>query len=82
MTTHKTSTTIKPYSLKFKGYDITIQEGSKVSNNTACGPDAAYRFWVDFQAYAEKLTGFKDSFLAHDLTYYGINVPAEYCKPY
>ncbi len=78
----KTSRTIAEYSIHYKGYDIIVPIGSKVSNSTACGPDDNYRFWTDFHPYAEKLTGFKNSILCHDLTYYGINVPAQYCIPY
>ncbi len=81
-TTYKQAKTIKPYTLKAFGYEITIPEGSIVTNSTACGNDDAYRFWQDWRAIAEKLTGFKDSILAHDLTHYGINVPADYCEPY
>jgi hypothetical protein len=78
----KSALTIRPYSLKYKGYDITIPTGSRVSNVTACGNDDSYRFWQDWHKTAKALTGFDNSILAHDLTYYGINVPAEYCEPY
>jgi len=46
------------------------------------GYDDNYRFWTDFHKEAKRITGFKDSILKHDLTYYGINVPGEYCEPY
>ena len=80
----KQSKTIKPYTLEYKGYTITIPAGSTFTNQTACGPDNEYRFWVDFHKIAEELTGYKRSILAHDLTYYGINIPAEFCpfNPY
>jgi hypothetical protein len=74
--------TIKEYKVNFKGYDLVVPVGSKVSNNTACGVDDNYRFWIDFQKTAQEITGFKDSFLVHDLTHYGLNIPAEYCEPY
>ena len=74
--------TIKDYKTEFAGYSITIPAGSIVSNATACGRDNNYRYWVNFYDTAERLTGFKDSLLKHDLTYYGINVPAEYCEKY
>jgi len=74
--------TIKEFQIKFKGYDLIIPIGSTVTNMTAMGPDNAYHFWQDFHEYAERISGFKDSILKHDLTYYGINIPAEYCEPY
>jgi len=78
----KTAKTIKDFKADFKGYNILIPAGSTVSNNTARGPDDSYHFWVDFKEHAEKITGHKNSILNHDLTYYGINVPAEFCEPY
>lgn len=79
---YKTAKTIKPYPVEFGGYEFVIPAGSTVSNRTASGYDDNYHFWVDFHAVAEQLTGFKRSFLVHDLTYYGLNIPAEYCEPY
>ena len=79
---HKTAKTIKEYKVTYLGYEITIPVGSTVSNTTACGPDDAYRFWKDWHKIAEKLTGYKNSILAHDLTYYGLNIPKEYCEEY
>ena len=76
----KTATTIKPYKTHFGGYDITIPIGAEVSNNTACGEDDNYRFWTNYHKIAAELTGYKDSMLKHDLTYYGVNIPAEYCS--
>lgn len=85
----KTAQTIKPYVVKnyrghgkYPGHAFTVPTGSSVSNNTACGNDDNYRYWTDFKKIAEKTTGFKDSLLSHDLTYYGLNIPAEYCEPY
>ena len=81
-TTLKTAVTTKPYEVKAYGYTIIVPEGSRVSNHTAMGNDDNYRFWQDWRKTAEKLTGFKNSILAHDLNYRGINVPADYCTPY
>lgn len=83
-TTYKTAKTIKDYPVnKFRGgYSFVIPTGSIVTNKTACGYDDSYRFWTDFHKVAEQVTGFKNSMLAHDLTYYGVNVPAEYCEEY
>ena len=78
----KTRKTIRPYYLFFRGYDIIIPTGSTVSNYTACGIDDNYRFWTDFDAIAEKMTGFSDSTLKYELKHYRINIPAEYCEPY
>lgn len=81
-TSYKSAKTIKPYAVKAFGYDVVIPAGSLVSNKTACGCDDGYRFWQDWRSVAEQLTGVKNSILAHDLTYYGVNVPAEYCEAY
>jgi len=81
-TSYKQAKTIKEYSVNFNGWDIVIPAGSIVGNSTACGNDDSYRFWIDWREYVKKKTGFKDSMLAHDLTYYGINIPAEYCEEY
>jgi len=80
--TLKTSVTLRPYPVKYDGYDIVVPAGSRVSNQTACGPDDAYRFWQDWQKIVKDLTGFDRSILAHDLEHYGLNIPAEYCEPY
>ena len=79
---HKTAKTIKDYAVKYKGWDVTVPGGSTVSNETGMGFDDNYRFWTDWRKSAEHLTGFKNSMLAHDLTYYGINVPADHCQAY
>lgn len=80
----KTAKTIKDYHVKnYRGYGpFTVPAGSKVTSQTACGPDENYHFWQDFHKVAEEVSGFKDSLLGHDLTYYGLNIPAEYCEPY
>ena len=75
--------TTKDYVVKFRGYQgFTVPAGSIVTNVTACGVDNNYHFWTDFYKIAEEVSGFKDSILRHDLTYYGLNIPAEYCEPY
>lgn len=78
----KRSKTHTEYKVKAFGYDLTIPAGSIVTNQTACGPDDSYHFWVDWKEQAEHLTGYKNSTLAFDLTHYGINIPAEYCEAY
>lgn len=78
----KYARTVKDYPAGSRGYSFTIPAGSRVCNNTACGPDDNYHYWLDFHKQAESLTGFKNSILHHDLTYYGLEIPAEYCGPY
>ena len=80
--TLKTAKTVKPYSVKFNGYSLTVPIGSTVTNQTAAGFDDNYRFWTDYHCYVKDLTGFHNSLLAHDLKYYGLNIPGEYCEPY
>jgi hypothetical protein len=81
-TTFKKSVTTKPYSVKYKGWDLTVPAGAIVSNRTAGGYDDTYRFWENWGAYVKELTGYPNSMLAHDLTHYGLNIPAEFCEPY
>lgn len=78
----KISKTIKEYKVKYKSYNLVIPVGSLVSNQTACGTDDDYYFWVINNQYIKQLTGYKNSLLLHDLTHYGLNIPKEYCKPY
>ena len=78
----KTARTIKEYQIEYQGYSLIIPIGSVVTNQTACGVDDNYHFWQNWDKYVRELTGFKSSMLAHDLTYYGLNIPAEYCEPY
>ena len=78
----KQARTIKDYVVTYDGYELVVPKGSIVSNYTACGYDDNYRFWQDFLAIAEEQTGLKCSTLAEDLSYRGLNIPAEYCEPY
>lgn len=76
------STTKKDYETIAFGYKFTVPKGSIVTSMTASGNDESYHFWDDFHKLAQKLTGFSDSCLLHDLKYYGLNIPAEFCNPY
>jgi hypothetical protein len=78
----KHAKTTKDYKINYKGYNLIIPKGSKVSNQTARGPDDYYHFWLIDTDYIEKLTGSKNSLLLHDLTHRGLNIPKEYCEPY
>lgn len=83
MTKHyKTAKTIKEYRVEYGRlkYQIVVPVGYTVSNRTALGYDDSYRFLISFKT--EDLVGYKAPMLAHDLTYYGLNIPAEYCEPY
>jgi hypothetical protein len=80
--TYKTSKTIKEYKIKAFGWELVIPAGSLVSNKTAMGYDDNYHFWINWGDYVKNLTGYSNSILAHDLTYYGLNIPAEYCEIY
>lgn len=82
--TQKTSVTIKEYIVEDyrKNGKLVVPVGSEVSNHTALGNDDTYRFWTNFHKVAEEMSGFKNSILKHDLTHYGLNIPAEYCEPY
>ena len=81
-TEYKQAKTVKEYTVNYNGYKLTIPVGSIVNNKTACGYDDNYRFLQNFNDLAEKATGFKNSILKHDLTYYGLNIPSKYCEKY
>lgn len=83
--TYKTAKTLREYRINWSAcgglrYDITVPTGSMVSNQTALGCDDDYRFLTCFDTM--QLVGFKAPMLAHDLSHYGLNIPAEYCEPY
>jgi hypothetical protein len=82
MTGAKTARTVKDYRVDCFGHSLLVPEGSLVSNQTAMGLDDSYRFWADFHKEVERVTGFPDSMLKHDLTFYGLNIPVEFCGPY
>ncbi|HEY3525881.1 MAG TPA: hypothetical protein VGK47_06775 [Nitrososphaeraceae archaeon] len=67
----KTNQEIK---MSWRGYDITIPKGTRITHNTALGVDPKYNF-VDDLSWIDKKTQFG---LHHDATYYGIDVPAEF----
>jgi hypothetical protein len=89
MMNHKTSVTVKPYRIKFKGWHFVIKKGTVVSNDTAMGPDDNYRFigsnpkgqLISLESWWSGGTALPLTLL-HDLKYHGIDIPAEYCKPY
>jgi len=81
-TKYKTARVTKEYIIKAFGYWITVPVGSIVTNKTACGPDDSYRYLSGTNALAKKVTGFKNSILAHDLEHRGLNIPADHCEPY
>lgn len=77
---YKTARTTREFKTEYRGYNITVPAGSLVSNRTACGNDDDYRFLADWDTV--QLVGYKAPMLAHDLQYYGLNIPAEFCTPY
>ena len=83
-TTYKSAKTIKEYKVKYGigncKYDITVPVGTSVNNKTACGFDDDYRFISGVST--KTLVGYDCSCLAHDLKYYGLNIPAEFCESY
>lgn len=73
----KQARTTKEFTTTLHGREVTVPVGSLVSNQTACGPDDEYRFWSDWAKTIDR-----NSILGHDLTYYGVNVPADHCTPW
>ncbi len=81
-TKFKSARTTKEYKVTYGRlkYEITVPVGSLVTNSTACWFDDAYHFLSGVPA--KVLVGYDAGMLAHDLRYYGLNIPAEYCEPY
>ena len=77
--TYKTTTTHTAYTVKAFGFEITIPAGSEVDNSTAVGNNDLYHFWIN---WGDNDMVKEFPFLKHDLTFQGINIPAEYCNPY
>lgn len=65
--------TTQEIKMNFKGYDITIPAGTRVTNKTACGVDEKYNFVDDLSWIPKDMP-----LLRHDATYYGVDIPAEY----
>ena len=66
--------------MNFKGYDIVIPKGTRVTSQTAMGVDNNYNFIADLSWIPTINVGgkeIKQFGLIHDATYYGINVPKE-----
>ena len=80
--TFKIATTTREYKTKYGRleYEITVPAGSRVTNQTALGYDDNCRFLEGVPT--KTLVGFDAPMLAHDINYYGLNIPAEYCSPY
>lgn len=73
--------TTEDYFVKnYRGWSFTVPKGAMASNKTANGPSEGYRFWMNFHGVIEDETGCPNSTLAHDLTYYGLNLPEEICE--
>lgn len=64
--------TIQEIKMNFRGYDITIPQGTRITHITACGVDPRYNFVDDLSWIPKELP-----LLRHDATYYGINIPKE-----
>ena len=71
--------TIRDYQVVgFRGeWNFTVPAGSVVSNVTAMGPSANIHYLANPSKFSER-----NSLLEHDLKYYGLDIPAEYCEPY
>ena len=59
--------------MHFRGYDISIPKGTRITHQTACGFDPNYNFISDL-SWIKSVNGIKQYGLIHDATYYGINI--------
>lgn len=69
----KKKVTSQDIPMHFRGYDIVVPKGTRITHRTALGTDPNYNF-VDDLSWIDK----KYPLLHHDAYYYGINVPKEY----
>jgi len=81
----KSATVLKDYHVNFKGgsnigTNVVVAAGTIVTNRTAMGNDDGYRFPILNGPIAKTSGLAHTAALMHDLTHYGINVPAEYCS--
>ena len=66
--------------MNFKGYEITIPKGTKITNKTAMGYDENYNFisdlsWIKHVEFNGQMI--PQYGLVHEATYYGISIPKE-----
>ncbi len=72
--------TSKPYTANFMNYgEITVPEGTPVTNQTAMGPDENYNFVNSFE-WVKKDYPTVSKILIHDLIFHGLNIPKEFVK--
>jgi hypothetical protein len=65
--------TNKAIKMEFKGYNIEIPKGTRITHQTAMGIDTNYHF-VSNLSWIPLVNGVKQFGLIHDATYYGINI--------
>ena len=76
----QTMKTIKDFTTAFMNYGlITVPAGTITTNQTACGIDKNYNFVNEFKWVETNYPEFAN-LLLHDLTYYGLDIPAEYIE--
>lgn len=66
--------------MNFRGEEIVIPKGTKVTNQTALGIDKNYNFIDDFSWHKPELKGFARTMAIHDMVHYGIDIPKEKVK--
>jgi hypothetical protein len=74
--------TIEDYTVYFDEFigEITIPKGTRVTHNTAMGPDENYHFVADYSWYKKDLVGFARTMHMHDIHHRGIDVPLKYIQ--
>jgi len=66
--------TNKELNLNWRGYNLTIPKGTRLTHQTACGIDKNYHFVDDLSFLPEH------SIIKHDAIYYGININLEHVE--
>jgi len=66
--------TSQEITMNFRGYDITIPAGTRLTHKTALGDDPNYNFVNDL-SFIDKRNW---PILYHDAYYYGIDISKEY----
>lgn len=69
--------TSQDVTMNFRGMDITIPKGTKLTHRTACGIDNRYHFVDDLKWIDIKYPRI-NRVLKHEATFYGIDIPKEF----
>jgi hypothetical protein len=65
-------------SMTFRGEEIVIPTGTRVTQQTALGHDDNYNFIDDLSWHKPHLKGFARTMALHDMVHYGIDIDSKF----